>query len=185
MGAAHWARRIGNFEAETIVQDEALTGPADAAAFRQVMGLFATGVGIVSLARADRQPSGITANSIVSVSLDPMLVCWSIQNTSSQFAAYARAQHFAISILHADQRELALRYAARGDSQTRAEDFEWTGRGLPVIARALGTIECRHWASYPAGDHTMILGEVLGIRTRTGGDPLAFFKGHFCQIALP
>lgn len=155
---------------------------ADAAAFRQVMGLFATGVGVVSLDRGERMPSGITANSIVSVSLEPMLVSWSIQNGSSQFAAYARADRFAISILGADQRDLALRYAARGDSQTRAEDFEWTERGLPVIAGALGTIECRHWGTYPAGDHTMILGEVEGIRTGAGGDPLAFFRGHFTRI---
>lgn len=157
--------------------------PVDPAAFRQAMGLFATGVGIVSMTKADGAPRGITANSIVSVSLEPMLVSWSIQNGSSQFDAYAQATHFAISILNAGQRDIALRYAARGDTQMRHEDFEWTERGLPVIAGAVGAIECRNWSSYPAGDHTMIFGEVVGIRAQAGVDPLGFFGGRFCRIA--
>jgi flavin reductase (DIM6/NTAB) family NADH-FMN oxidoreductase RutF len=166
-------------KAEIFVQDN----PVDPAAFRQAMGLFATGVGIVSLAKPDGSPRGVTANSIVSVSLEPMLVSWSIQNGSSQFDAYATADQFAISILNADQRDLALRYAARGDTQTRAEDFDWTARGLPVIAGAVGTIECRRWSAYPAGDHTMIFGEVMGISASDGIDPLGFFGGRFCRIA--
>lgn len=156
--------------------------PVDPAAFRQAMGLFATGVGIVSVVRADGAPSGITANSIVSVSLEPMLVSWSIQNGSSLFDLYADADQFAISILNSDQRELALRYAARGDSLTQSIDFETTERGLPVIAGAVGVIECRHWSAYPAGDHTMIFGEVVGIDTKDNIDPLAFFGGRFCRI---
>ena len=165
--------------AETLVEDN----PVDPADFRQAMGLFATGVGIVSMAKPDGGPRGVTANSIVSVSLEPMLVSWSIQNGSSLFDAYAEAEHFAISILAADQRELALRYAARGDSQTHDEDFEWTERGLPVVAGAVGAIECRHWSAFPAGDHTMILGEVVGLHARHGVDPLGFFGGRFCRIA--
>jgi len=164
------------------VRDAVPADLVDPAVFRQVMGLFATGVGVVSLAKNDGSPSGITANSIVSVSLDPMLVSWSIQNGSSQYQPYTEASDFAISILNAEQRELALRYAARGDSQTRAADFVWTERGLPVIAGALGVIECRHWSSYPAGDHTMIFGEVAGIMARDDLDPLGFFKGHFCRV---
>lgn len=156
--------------------------PVDPAAFRQAMGLFATGVGIVSVVRPDGTPSGITANSIVSVSLEPMLVSWSIQNGSSLFDLYAGANDFAISILNADQRELALRYAARGDSLTKAEDFETTARGLPVICGAVGVIECSRWSAYPAGDHTMIFGEVVGIDAKSDVDPLAFFGGRFCRI---
>jgi flavin reductase (DIM6/NTAB) family NADH-FMN oxidoreductase RutF len=165
-------------EAETFVPDI----PVDPAQFRQAMGLFATGVGIVSLTRPDGAPRGITANSIVSVSLEPMLVSWSIQNGSSQFDAYAEAEHFAISILNADQRDLALRYAARGDTQLRPDDFVWTERGMPVIAGAVGTIECQRWSAFPAGDHTMIFGEVVGIETQAGIDPLGFFGGRFCRI---
>ncbi len=146
------------------------------------MGLFSTGVCIVSRARADGAPSGITANSFVSVSLNPMLVCWSIQNTSSQFEAFAKAEDFAISILNQDQQHLAQRYASRGDALMKPDDFSWTESGLPVIADAIGHIECRHWSSYPAGDHTMIFGEVSALEARNDLRPLGFYAGRFCRI---
>ena len=158
------------------------TDRVDAAAFRQVMGLFSTGVCIVSRARVDGAPSGITANSFVSVSLNPMLVCWSIQNTSSQFEAFAKAEDFAISILNEQQQHLAQRYASRGDALMQPADFSWTASGLPVIAEAIGHIECRHWSSYPAGDHTMIFGEVSALQSRDDLRPLGFYAGRFCRI---
>ena len=164
------------------MRDTVSAKPVDPAAFRQVMGLFSTGVCIVSRARADGSPSGITANSFVSVSLDPMLVCWSIQNGSSQFDAFANAQDFAISILNEDQQHLAQRYASRGDSLMQPQDFEWSEAGLPVIAGAIGSIECRHWSSYPAGDHTMIFGEVSALQSRDDLRPLGFYAGRFCRI---
>lgn len=169
--------------AEIQLQDTAPAEPVDQAAFRQTMGLFATGVCVVSRMNDDGTPSGMTANSLVSVSLDPMLISWSIQNTSSQFAAYSEAQEFAISILSEGQHELALRYASRGDSQTLPSDFEWTSRGLPVVAGAVAHLECRHWSAYPAGDHTMIFGEVLSLMPRADVAPLAFFGGQFRGIS--
>lgn len=146
------------------------------------MGLFSTGVCIVSRKQQDGSPSGITANSFVSVSLDPMLVCWSIQNGSSQFDAFASAPEFAISILAADQQELAQRYASRGDTLMQPDDFAWSDAGLPIIAGAIGHIECRHWSSYPAGDHTMIFGEVSSLQSRGDIRPLGFYAGRFCRI---
>lgn len=165
------------------MRDTVAANPVDPATFRRVMGLFSTGVCIVSRVRADGPPSGITANSFVSVSLDPMLVCWSIQNSSSQFEDFVRAQDFAISILNEDQQHLAQRYASRGDALMQPEDFNWTSSGLPVIAGSLGHIECRTWSNYAAGDHTMIFGEVAAIEAREDIRPLAFFGGRFCKIS--
>lgn len=157
-------------------------GQVDPAEFRRLMGLFSTGVCIVSMGSADMKPSGITANSFVSVSLDPMLVCWSIQNSSSQFDAFAEAGDFAISILGEDQQDIARRYASRGDTQLQADDFAWTDNGLPVITGAIGHIECRQWSIYPAGDHTMIFGEVTAMDAKHDLRPLGFFGGRFCRI---
>ncbi|MEM9500594.1 MAG: flavin reductase family protein [Pseudomonadota bacterium] len=164
------------------MQDSRSVGQVDPAEFRSVMGLFSTGVCIVSMGSADKKPSGITANSFVSVSLDPMLVCWSIQNSSSQFDAFAEANDFAISILGEDQQDIARRCASRGDTQLQADDFVWTGSGLPVVAGALGQIECRQWSVYPAGDHTMIFGEVTSLNAQHDLRPLGFFGGRFCRI---
>ncbi|MEL6529656.1 MAG: flavin reductase family protein [Pseudomonadota bacterium] len=165
------------------MRDTVSAPPLDPAAFRKVMGLFSTGVCVVSRVRQDGSPSGITANSFVSVSLDPTLICWSLQNDSSQFDAFADASHFAISILSEEQEELARRYASRGDIQMQASDFTWTDDGLPVVAGSIGHLECRHWSRYPAGDHTMIFGEVTALDGRDDVRPLGFYAGRFCRIA--
>lgn len=151
------------------------------------MGQFATGVCVVSVEPADtRTVAAMTINSFVSVSLEPLLVCWSLHNSSSQFDLFARADRFAVSILASQHAELALRYAARADSGLRQEDFEQSARGLPVIAGAVGHFECRHFASHEAGDHTMILGEVTGMSSLPQDNgtqsPLGFFNGKFCSI---
>ncbi|MEQ5788012.1 flavin reductase family protein [Erythrobacter sp. NFXS35] len=161
--------------------------PAD---FRQLMGQFATGVAVVSvLTEADGAEVGdvaaMTINSLVSVSLDPMLVCWNLQNSSSQFALYAGAERFAISILAEGQQSLARRYAARGSSALSPADFQTGPDGLPVIAGALGHVACRRFAAHEAGDHTLILGQVEGMAQAASPlRPLVFFGGRFEEIAL-
>jgi flavin reductase (DIM6/NTAB) family NADH-FMN oxidoreductase RutF len=169
------------------------TDPADPAAtaeFRRLMGLFTTGVCVVSApAPGGGERGGImgmTVNSFVSVSLDPMLVCWSLQNSSSQFSGWLEAERFAISILAESQQAVARRYAARASSGLVASDFDWSEGGLPVVRGALARIECRHWASHPAGDHTMILGEVIAMEAPEASDtsaPLGFFRGRFCRVS--
>ncbi|MGY6637422.1 MAG: flavin reductase family protein [Erythrobacter sp.] len=160
----------------------AAPAPADALFFRQVMGRFATGVAVVSLAREDGTIGAMTINSLVSVSLDPMLISWSLQNTSSHCADFLAASRFAISILADDQEVLARRYAARGDSARIAEDFALSPAGLPVIANALGSVECERWAVHPAGDHTLILGQVTALAMGKAERPLTFFSGRFGSL---
>lgn len=157
--------------------------PAAAIAFRQLMGQFATGVAVVSLVDESGSVSAMTINSLVSISLDPMLISWSLQNGSSQFAAYAGAERFAISILADGQQTLARRYAGRGDAGLIPEDFEPGAGGLPVIRGALGHVACRRFAVHPAGDHTLILGEVTAMaQAPAGGRPLLFFGGRFSGL---
>ncbi|MFU7529328.1 flavin reductase family protein [Qipengyuania sp. ASV99] len=161
--------------------------PPGIAEYRQVMGLFATGVCVVSVPEGPHGLTAMTVNSLVSVSLDPMLLCWSLQNSSGRYAAFAEADRFAISILALEQAELARRYAAHGDSLLRLEDFASSPGGLPIVVGSMGHIECRRWSDYPAGDHTMILGEVTGLGALASmgeaGNPLGFFNGQFCSIA--
>lgn len=159
------------------MSDTPASGPA---AFRQLMGQFATGVAVVSLLDEHGGVAAMTINSLVSVSLEPMLVSWSLQNNSSQFAAYAGAERFAISILAESQQALARRYAARGSTAFLPEDFETGAHGLPVIAGALGHVACRRFAVHEAGDHTLILGAVEAmVQAAPGARPLLFFGGRF------
>lgn len=157
-----------------------------AAEFRRAMGLFATGVCIVAVDDAAHGLAAMTINSFVSVSLEPMLVCWSLHNDSSHFARYAEAERFSVSILASEQADLARLYARRGGTHLGEGDFERSQGGLPVVAGSIGHFECRRWSIAPAGDHTMILGEVQGMSRVPGDDatasPLTFFRGEFCSI---
>ena len=158
---------------------------ADTRAFRQVMGQFAYGVEVISLVPPGGGVSAMTINSLVSISLDPMLVSWSLQNSASLYEAYAGAEAFAFSILAESQQALARRYAARGDSALDPADFVPGPSGLPVIRGALAHIACRRFALHPAGDHTLILGAVTGIAQAdtASGRPLLFFGGRFGEMA--
>jgi flavin reductase (DIM6/NTAB) family NADH-FMN oxidoreductase RutF len=152
--------------------------------FRKLMSRFATGVCVVAVQSGDDAVAAMTINSFVSVSLDPLLVCWNLHNNSGQFDLFARAERYTISILASDQADHARRYAARGDSMMREGDFVTSAAGLPVVDGALGHFECRAWATHEAGDHTMILGEVIGLRQDADEEArgLGFFAGQFHAV---
>ena len=154
----------------------------DPTAFRELVGQFATGVCVVSAHAHGDELAGITVNSFVSVSLDPLLIAWSVQNGSSQFDLWTKTDLFAVSILADNHEAVARRYASRGSSALDPNDFSLSKVGLPVINGALGHLECQLWSLYPAGDHTMVFGEVIGIHQSFTGKPLGFFGGGFCQI---
>src|SRR5262252_7354826 len=84
-----------------------------AAEFRAALGMFATGVTIVTALDRDGRPTGITANSFNSVSLAPPLVLWSLARSAGSMAVFEQGSHYAINILAADQRDLAERFSRR------------------------------------------------------------------------
>ncbi|MDZ4136431.1 MAG: flavin reductase family protein, partial [Paracoccaceae bacterium] len=82
-----------------------LPDAANARAFRDALGCFATGIAVITTQGPDG-PMGFTANSFSSLSLDPPLVLWSPAKASNRFAIFASAQHYSIHILGADQSPL-------------------------------------------------------------------------------
>jgi flavin reductase (DIM6/NTAB) family NADH-FMN oxidoreductase RutF len=147
---------------------------------RRVMGHFATGVTVVTAAEAGTgRPYGLTANAVASVSLEPPLVLACVEVGSDTHPHIRRAGAFAISILAAGQETLARRFAA----QEVAEKFSGVGyrrevTGAPVLEDALAWVDCRLWAEYLGGDHTIFVGEVLAGDARDGA-PLIFYRGGY------
>ena len=87
----------------------------DAREFRNALGCFATGVCVITADPDGWQPFGVTVNSFASVSLDPPLVLWSLQNDSEMYEAWEKTGRFAVNILRSDQQELSNQYAKKGD----------------------------------------------------------------------
>ncbi len=147
--------------------------------FRAALGMFATGVTIVTTRTEDGQPVGLTANSFNSVSLDPPLVLWSLSQAAASLPAFRAGTHYAINVLAADQKALAERFAAKGaDRWSGVESLPGAG-GAPLIAGAAATFECFNRSRYDEGDHVIFVGEVERCTWRDGASPLLFHGGKF------
>jgi len=169
----------GSFE-RPLAMERFTPGPDSARALRDALGRFATGVTVVT-ALGPEGPVGITANSFASVSLDPPLVLWSPARASSRFPVFAEAEHFAIHVLGADQRDLAAHFTRHGRDFGGLEVTEGPG-GVPLIGQCLARFACRRFAAQDAGDHAIILGEVLEAAFREG-EPLVFSQGFYGSFA--
>ena len=148
--------------------------------FRQALGQFPTGVTVVT-AMAGDHPVGMTANSFSSVSLDPPLVLWSVAKSSPSHDPFVAAEAFAIHFLGADHGELAMQFGRRG-SDKFADIVHAPGvTGAPLIDGLAPIFECKTWARYPGGDHTILVGEVVRFVERNH-DPLVFHSGELRRI---
>jgi flavin reductase (DIM6/NTAB) family NADH-FMN oxidoreductase RutF len=167
---------------------EAAPGRALIAAdeFRAVMGRFATGVAVVTCVQ-DGFDHAMTANSFTSVSLDPPLVLVCVENDSRFHEAIGQAGSWAVSILNAGQRGRARWFATRGRPLVGQFDSTPTTRsdltGSLLLDGALAVLECRTTAVHPAGDHDIVVGEVLGLRLpHPEGEPLLYFRSGFRAV---
>ncbi|MDO6729825.1 flavin reductase family protein [Marinovum sp. 2_MG-2023] len=148
--------------------------------YRNALGQFATGVTVVTT-MTDQGPTGMTVNSFTSVSLTPPLVLWCLSDRSHRYDLFCNAQTYVLNVLHSGQYDLAMAFAKDGGHFTE-DNSEIGALGVPVLRDALASFECRLHETVPAGDHSIILGQVAHLRYRDG-DPLVFHGGHFGTFA--
>ncbi len=147
--------------------------------FRTALGMFATGVTIVTARASEGHLVGLTANSFNSVSLSPPLVLWSLSQSATSMDAFRTGSHYAINILAADQQALAQLFATRGVDRFADVDFVEGLCGAPLLAGAVATFECFNRSRYVEGDHVIFVGEVEHCAHRTGAAPLLYHGGKF------
>ena len=147
--------------------------------FRAALGMFATGVTIVTARAADGSFVGLTANSFNSVSLTPPLVLWSLARSAGSMAAFSAGSHYAINILSADQQDLAKQFATRNVDRFSGGRFAPGSGGAPLLQGAAATFECFNRSRYEEGDHVIFVGEVERCTHRPGASPLLFHGGKF------
>lgn len=151
-------------------------------AFRRVMGLFATGVTVVT-AWFGREVRGMTANAFCSVSLEPLLLLVSVHRDARLLEAVRASGAFAVNILGADQEPLARRFAgAGGGGDFRFETWE----GAPRLVGCLGATACTVEKLVPAGDHVLVVGRVRALHEGPpGAAPLVFWAGGYRRLETP
>ena len=154
--------------------------PVASADLRSVMRYYLTGVTIVTFTGPDKKPYGLTVTSFNSVSLSPPLILWSLDNRNDRLSLFQDAGGFAVNIMAADQLDLCEKFAAADNDRFLNCDWRFGTCGQPLLENALANIECRPWAEYDGGDHTIFVGEVMSIK-QNKGKAAAFFNGKLGQ----
>ncbi len=152
---------------------------------RNALGRFATGVCVISTVTDAGQAVGMTANSFSSVSLDPPLVLWSLQNNSDVYDIFSSPRFFAINILAHEHQPYSDQYAAKDQHALDDAHYRLGKHGAPLIHDALVSIECELETTHEGGDHLIIVGRVRELHERTGGEPLLFFSGAYHKLHSP
>ncbi len=147
--------------------------------FRAALGMFATGVTIVTARAMDGQVIGLTANSFNSVSLTPPLVLWSLSRVAASLPVFSAGSHYAINVLAAAPKALAERFASRGADRWRGVVSDTGAGGAPLLHGAAATFECFNRSRYEEGDHVIFVGEVERCARREGASPLLFHGGRY------
>jgi len=156
----------------------------DSRTFRKAMGVFPTGVTVVTTKGAgDRPPIGVTISSFTSVSLEPPLVLFCLDLKNSELATFVANGSFAVNMLREDQRELSIRFAARAEDNRFADlDYAIWDSGAPILGGCLANLECRVVRTHEEGDHMLFIGEVTRLEYSQAGQPLAYWRGAYARL---
>ena len=149
--------------------------------FRELMGRFATGVTVVTTTAPDGNPVGMTANSLTSVSLEPPLLSLCVSHGADIHGALSTAGGFVVNVLAHDQESLSRRFAESGDDRFEGLEHRPGANGHPILGGCLAHVECHLFGTFPAGDHTVFLGQVISGDT-SDGHPLLYYRGGYASL---
>lgn len=151
--------------------------------FRDTLGLFVTGVTVITTRDDAGNPVGITANSFNSVSLDPPLVLWSVGLNALSLSAFSNAKAFAVHILRDDQADLSQRFAKSGVDKFSGLSLESGLNDLPILPDCAARLECLPYAKHEAGDHILFIAEVQRLASDPNAMPLVYHGGRYAELA--
>ena len=155
---------------------ETTIDPAD---FRKVLGSYPTGVCVIT-ALNEGKPAGMVVGTFTSVSLDPPLVGFFPDKSSSSWPLIEKAGHFCVNVMGSDQQDVCRSVSAKGEAKFVGVEYALSDHNLPIIANS---IECELYSVTEAGDHWFVLGRVLRMETVREDDPMLFHLGRYGGFA--
>lgn len=153
----------------------------DQRALRDAFGRFTTGVTVLTTREACGAPRGFTANSFSSVSLDPPLVLVCVSHEAYSAPAFRAAPHFGINILSAEQRQISNIFASHASDKFERAEWYAGPHDVPLLPGSLATLVCAQHKLVEAGDHVVLIGEVLETQSREA-QPLGYHRGNYVSI---
>ncbi len=137
-------------------------GKSDLRELRNAFGSFLTGVTVVTTREKGGVPRGFTANSFTSVSLEPPILLICVGKAAESFEVFTGSSGFAVNILSEEQLETSWLFASKRPDKFDITDWTMSSAGYPLLDGCCAWFECRRKQVIDAGDHVIILGEVLG-----------------------
>lgn len=159
----------------------------DPRSFKDTVGLFATGVTVVTTGGVDGSAYGVTVSSFTSVSLVPPLILVCLDRQLAGLEQFLAGRPFVVNILGEDQETISNFFATGGtDRSWECGHYGKTAGGVPFLPNCLGWIECRLKDAHPGGDHAILVGEVDTVRQAPDGagrSPLLYHRGRYNRLA--
>ena len=162
--------------------DRAVTATSqaiDGATFRRILGHYPTGVCVVTARADDGETGGMVVGSFTSVSLDPPLVAFFPDKSSTSWPRIERAGRFCVNILASHQGDLCRRFAARSGDKFASLAHQFSPNGSPLLDGVVAWIDCTVHVVHEAGDHLIVLGQVTDLALGWADTPLLFFGGQY------
>lgn len=160
--------------------------PVEPRLFRRVMRSLAAGVTVVTSRDPQGRPWGMTATAVCLVSWEPPLLLVCVDRTADCHGPLVEAGVFAVNLLGENQESVSRHFASKDVDKFHGVSWGDGDTGAPILDGVLAHVECRTAACYPAGDHTIVLGEAIGGSLAPGadaGEPLIYFRGQYARLA--
>lgn len=150
--------------------------------YKEIMGSYPTGVTVITANNQASYPIGMTVNSFASISMEPLLIAWSIRKDATEYDDFIQADQFIVNILDGDNETIAKTFASK-DKEGRFNKVDWhySKDQLPILENTYAYMECKTANQFEAGDHIIIIGEVTSLKKLTD-TPMLYYKHEMGHI---
>ncbi|MBC6439595.1 MAG: flavin reductase family protein [Rhodospirillales bacterium] len=146
---------------------------------RDALGMFTTGVTVITSCTREGELLGITANSFNSVSLDPPMVLFSLSREAHSLNKFESTDFFAVNILGEHQKELSNQFAHPSIEKWKGVEYDTGVTQCPMFPGSLAMFECYTRFHYDGGDHVIFVGEAFNMEVGTPAAPLLYYQGSY------
>jgi 3-hydroxy-9,10-secoandrosta-1,3,5(10)-triene-9,17-dione monooxygenase reductase component len=152
-------------------------------AFRDALALYASGITIIAGLDND-EPLGFTCQSFYSASVAPPLISFSVMANSSTYPRIRETGKFSVNVLAEAQQAISDQFGRKGKDRWAGIAWRMTPGRNPVIVGTLMWLDCKIVAEHQAGDHSIVIGEVIAMSPTDwhDGAPPLYFKGKYRHL---
>lgn len=150
--------------------------------FRKVLSYYPTGVCVVAAVEAGGERVGVAVGSFMSVSLNPTLVGFLPDKSSTSWPRIEKIGRFCVNVLAEDQEWICRRFATSGGDKFAGISHRLSDGGQPILDDVVAWIDCTLNDVHDAGDHVIVLGEVQALSIEKECQPLLFLRGGYSRV---